>query len=323
MKRVDWKCLDNGGRLGLVVAKQNGSSGFSAKTMNLFRRWIWLGIARLFPKVLPLATVAFVMIGFPGVGLGQSLPASFAPWFVGLGNLVASGSGFGSFLGGAVTISPGPPAPSVSASSVSYPVLETSSTGEVIYGFYLEPLGGGTASEIPILLSASGTSSAESDAVGSAYASASAAWGGLSADGESLTGQQALGGATSEAGPSNPLPPSTSFNTTLSSFAQPGLSYGILINALADSDAGVSTSSASAMATASVMIDPSFPQADDYALVFAPDVVVETPEPSILELVVVALAGAVAWKGRGELRSMGPARLKPGRFEAQSLSFFR
>lgn len=211
------------------------------------------------------------------------------------GNSIGSfslGVGGGS---GSVTILLGlEPGVNASSSGVgpSYEVAGGSGQVELfIYGFYVINLGAGSASTIPIIISASGTASISAsaddnfDAVGS---SAEAYWGGLDADGSGITPNSTTGIGSVTANNSGEEPPA-SFSTNQSGAVSVSegmniIPYGIAMNVIASTSAATGTvATATASVQAQVFIDPTFAQASNYQMIYATGVLPPPPlQPTLI-----------------------------------------
>lgn len=233
------------------------------------------------------------------------LPAPYTQWNLSAADSTTppydednSGSSLGSFSlavgggSGAVTILLGSePGANASSSGVgpSYEVAGGSGQVETfIYGFYVINLGAGSASTVPIILSATGTVgnstsdySANADADGS---SAQAYWGSLNSSGTSVNGIGDIWSATVTG-----LEPSLSSNSNLSGTVSVSedaniIPYGIAMNAIASDSVGTGTAAAStASIQALVFIDPTFAQASDYQIIYATGVLPPPPfQPTLL-----------------------------------------
>jgi hypothetical protein len=232
------------------------------------------------------------------------LPAPYAEWSVQVEDSTTPpygeydpGSSIGSFslgLGGgsaSLTLFLGlEPGLNASSSGIG-PSYETAGGGvdveSFIYGFYVINLGGGSASTVPIILSATGTvTNSTSDYSANADADASSAqayWGSLNSSGTSVSAigaNSSLWSAT-VTGVEPSLSSSSNVSGTISvSEGTNIIPYGIAMRATVSDNVGTGTAVAStASILAYVFIDPTFAQASNYQIMYATNVLPPPPPP--------------------------------------------
>jgi hypothetical protein len=159
------------------------------------------------------------------------------------------------------------------------------------YGFYILNNGEGTASSVPINIITSGYASfSYSGTVIGGAVQSYADWGLLSANGQSITPLGIFGSV--EASPSQvpyaSFGPSTVLGTTT-----PDTMYGIYIHISGSASGGAGDSAtATGFVDPQVVIDPSFAQANDYEIVFAPGVL-PAPEPSTGSMLMLGITASI------------------------------
>jgi hypothetical protein len=231
-----------------------------------------------------------------------ALPAAYASWSLQTDNVgnplgvqTLTGNSFGSpslantfssasaSSGASLTLGGDP---SVSASSSASPgnLLGESlanASASIVYGFEIININGGTATSVPIVVTASGGANVVAPGIAEpAGVSAQAAWGPLEANGEGIVyaiaslGSAAVGSTTGLS--------AASFGGSQPGTASVGTAYGIDMSVSVIAEAGLSlTDTGSAYVDPTITIDPSFAQASDYEIVFAPGVSA-VPEPSTI-----------------------------------------
>jgi len=151
----------------------------------------------------------------------------------------------------------------------------------LIYGFEVVNLGSGTATSVPIIVSATGSASFSAQgAVATGSAVAEATWAMLSSDGRSFDGG---GGRLGYIEVSPTQVASASFNTNQSGTALVNTFYGVFMSEDANASDGDlnSQATASASVNSQIIIDPKFEQAGSYQIIFAAGVMAASaPSPN-------------------------------------------